>query len=146
MRGMSTSARPRAAGFLAIFGVGVIAGSIAGPTACAAQGAEPTPAQIVNFRFPPGWNRVAAAPPAVRVAEAGDAGMPPLALFSPHPTYPLGTPQAEAGSELRWAPPGEIDPHPNLAVALVDLGLIERDREALVRDLVATGTEMRRLF
>ncbi len=96
MRGMSTSARPRAPGFLARFGGGVIAGSIAGSTACSAQGAEPTPAQIVNFRFPPGWNRVAAAPPAVRVAEAGDAGMPPLALFSPHPTYPLGAPQAEA--------------------------------------------------
>jgi 8-oxo-dGTP diphosphatase len=57
-----------------------------------------------------------------------------------------GTPRAEAGSDLRWAVPREIDPHPNLAVALVDLGLIERDREALVRDLAATGIEMRRVF
>ena len=57
-----------------------------------------------------------------------------------------GTQRAEAGSEVRWAVPGEIDPHPNLAVALVDLGLIERDRAALVRDLAAVGIEMRRVF
>ncbi len=57
-----------------------------------------------------------------------------------------GTPRAEAGSDLRWAVPREIDPHPNLAVALVDLGLIERDREALLRDLAAIGIEMRRVF
>src|SRR5437899_1923755 len=92
MRGMSTSARPRAVGFFAVVGVGVIASSIAGSTACSAQGAEPTPAQIVNFRFPSGWGKGPASP-AVRVAEA--AGMPPLALFSPHPTYPLAALQAE---------------------------------------------------
>jgi 8-oxo-dGTP diphosphatase len=57
-----------------------------------------------------------------------------------------GTPQAEAGSELRWARPSEIDPHPNLAVALADLGLIERDRAALARDLAKAGLEMRRVF
>jgi 8-oxo-dGTP diphosphatase len=57
-----------------------------------------------------------------------------------------GTPQAEAGSELRWAAPREIDPHPNLAVVLVDLGLIERDRATLARDLAAIGIEMRRVF
>jgi 8-oxo-dGTP diphosphatase len=57
-----------------------------------------------------------------------------------------GTPLAEAGSELRWAAPREIDPHPNLAVVLADLGLIDRDRAAIDRDLAATGLEMRRVF
>ena len=57
-----------------------------------------------------------------------------------------GTPRAEPGGELRWAAPGEIDPHPNLAVALSDLGLIQRDRAALLRDLAAIGIEMRRVF
>jgi 8-oxo-dGTP diphosphatase len=57
-----------------------------------------------------------------------------------------GTPRPETGSELRWARPGEIDPHPNLAVALTDLGLIERDRTALARDLAKAGLEMRRVF
>jgi 8-oxo-dGTP diphosphatase len=57
-----------------------------------------------------------------------------------------GTPRAEAGSEVRWSAPGEMDPHPNLAVALVDLGLIARDRASLDRDLAAIGVEMRRVF
>ena len=57
-----------------------------------------------------------------------------------------GTPRAETGSELRWARPAEIDPHPNLAVALADLGLIERDPGALRRDLAKAGLEMRRVF
>jgi len=59
---------------------------------------------------------------------------------------PEGTPRAEADSELRWARPSEIDAHPNLAVALADLGLIERDPEALRRDLAKAGLEMRRIF
>ena len=57
-----------------------------------------------------------------------------------------GAPRAEPGSEVRWAVPGKIDPHPNLAVVLVDLALIERDRAALVRELAAIGIEMRRVF
>ena len=57
-----------------------------------------------------------------------------------------GTPRPEPDSELRWADPREIDPHPNLAVALVDLGLIEGDRAALRRDLAKIGVEMRRVF
>ena len=57
-----------------------------------------------------------------------------------------GTPLAEAGSELRWAVPREIDPHPNLAVVLADLGLIDRDRETIVGELAAIGLEMRKLF
>lgn len=57
-----------------------------------------------------------------------------------------GTPRPEPGSELRWAAPLEIDPHPNLAVALVDLGLIGRDRGAVLRDLEKIGVEMRRLL
>jgi 8-oxo-dGTP diphosphatase len=56
-----------------------------------------------------------------------------------------GTPRAEAGSELRWAAPREIDPHPNLAVVLADLGLIQRDRGAIARDLANAGLEMRRV-
>jgi 8-oxo-dGTP diphosphatase len=57
-----------------------------------------------------------------------------------------GTPRAEAGSELWWAPPDEIDPHPNLAVALADLGLIERDPAALTENLAKAGLEMRRVL
>jgi 8-oxo-dGTP diphosphatase len=57
-----------------------------------------------------------------------------------------GTPRAEAGSEVRWSLPGEMDPHPSLAVALVDLGLMDRDRASLDRDLAAIGIEMRRVF
>lgn len=56
-----------------------------------------------------------------------------------------GTPVAEAGSDLRWVAPGEIDPHPNLAVVLADLGLIDRDRAAIVRELTAIGLEMRKV-
>jgi 8-oxo-dGTP diphosphatase len=57
-----------------------------------------------------------------------------------------GTPRPETGSELRWAVPREIDAHPNLAVALVDLGLIDRDRAALQEDLAKIGIEMRRVL
>ncbi|MDP9274094.1 MAG: NUDIX hydrolase [Chloroflexota bacterium] len=56
-----------------------------------------------------------------------------------------GTARAEAGGGLRWAEPGEIDLHPNLAVTLVDLGLVERDSARIVRDLAAIGIEMRRV-
>jgi hypothetical protein len=45
---------------------------------------------------------------------------------------------------VRWAAPVEIEPHPNLAVTLADLGLIKRDRMALERDLAKAGLEMRR--
>lgn len=57
-----------------------------------------------------------------------------------------GAPGAEQGSEVRWAAPRQIDLHPNLAVALVDLGLVERDRAALGVDLARIGVEMRRVF
>jgi ADP-ribose pyrophosphatase YjhB (NUDIX family) len=56
-----------------------------------------------------------------------------------------GTPQPEHDSELVWIAPLEIDPHPNLAVALVDLGLLERDRSELDRDLANVGVDMRRV-
>jgi 8-oxo-dGTP pyrophosphatase MutT (NUDIX family) len=57
-----------------------------------------------------------------------------------------GSPRAEAGGELRWVPPREIDPHPNLAIVLVDLGLIERDAEVLRRDLASASFAMDRLL
>jgi 8-oxo-dGTP diphosphatase len=57
----------------------------------------------------------------------------------------VGTPRPEAGSALRWVAPREFDPHPNLAVALADLGLIEMEPETLARDLAKIGVEMRRL-
>jgi len=57
-----------------------------------------------------------------------------------------GAPRAEQGSELLWADPGAIAPHPNLAVALVDLELIDRDPAAIDGDLARIGVEMRRLF
>jgi len=56
-----------------------------------------------------------------------------------------GTAQAEHDSELLWADPSAIAPHPSLSVALVDLGLIERDRAAIDRDLARIGVEMRRV-
>lgn len=56
-----------------------------------------------------------------------------------------GTPRPERDSELVWMAPSEIDPHPNLAVALVDLGLIERDPAVLAHELAEIGVEMRRL-
>ena len=57
-----------------------------------------------------------------------------------------GTPRPEKGSELRWAAALELDPHPSLAVALVDLGLIHRDRPTLMQDLAKIGVEMHRVF
>jgi 8-oxo-dGTP diphosphatase len=57
-----------------------------------------------------------------------------------------GAARPEPGGELRWAVPREIDPHPNLAVFLVDLGLIDRDRAALLRELAKVGVEMRRIY
>jgi 8-oxo-dGTP pyrophosphatase MutT (NUDIX family) len=57
-----------------------------------------------------------------------------------------GTPRPEKGSELRWAAPLELEPHPSLAVALVDLGLIDRDRPTLTQDLAKIGVEMRRVI
>ena len=56
-----------------------------------------------------------------------------------------GAPRPETGSALRWVAPGEIVPHPNLAVELADLGLIERDTATLAQDLAKIGVEMRRL-
>jgi 8-oxo-dGTP diphosphatase len=57
-----------------------------------------------------------------------------------------GSPRPETRSELSWADPRELEPHPSLAVALADLGLIERERAALFRDLARIGVEMRRLL
>jgi 8-oxo-dGTP diphosphatase len=57
-----------------------------------------------------------------------------------------GTPRPEADGELLWSAPNEVDPHPSLAVALVDLGLIERDPVQLRRSLARIGVEMRRVF
>ena len=57
-----------------------------------------------------------------------------------------GTPRPEPGGELRWAAPAEIEPHPNLAVTLADLGLVKRDRQALDRELARAGLEMRRIL
>jgi 8-oxo-dGTP diphosphatase len=56
-----------------------------------------------------------------------------------------GTPRPEHDSELVWMAPLEVDAHPNLAVALVDLGLIRRDRALLAQELAKIGVEMRRL-
>ena len=57
-----------------------------------------------------------------------------------------GAPRAETGSAVRWIDPRELDPHPTMAMQLVDLGLIERDGAALFHDLAQIGVEMRRLF
>jgi hypothetical protein len=57
-----------------------------------------------------------------------------------------GTARPEPGSELRWVDPREIDPHPSLALALLDLGLFETDRAGLLRQLASIGVEMRRAF
>jgi 8-oxo-dGTP diphosphatase len=57
-----------------------------------------------------------------------------------------GLPRPEAGSEVRWAHPAELDLHPSMAVQLVDLGLVDRERAVLRSDLAHIGVEMRRLF
>ena len=57
-----------------------------------------------------------------------------------------GTPNPEQGGELRWATPSAVDPNPNLAVALLDLGFIERDRAEILRELEKSGVEMRRVL
>jgi len=56
-----------------------------------------------------------------------------------------GTPRPEHGGDVRWTDPRSIEPHPNLALTLVDLGLIDRDRASIGRDLAKIGVEMRRL-
>lgn len=56
-----------------------------------------------------------------------------------------GSPRAETGSELRWVAPRDFVPHPNLAVALADLGLIHVEPAMLARDFAELGIEMRRL-
>ena len=57
-----------------------------------------------------------------------------------------GEPRPEAGSDLRWATPTEIDLHPVMATQLADLGVIERDATRLFGDLARAGIEMRRLL
>jgi len=57
-----------------------------------------------------------------------------------------GTPTPERGGEVRWATPSAVDPNPNLAVALLDLGFIERDRSEILRELEESGVEMRRVL
>jgi len=56
-----------------------------------------------------------------------------------------GTPKPERGGEVRWATPSAVDPNPNLALALLDLGFIERDRAEILRELDESGVEMRRV-
>ena len=56
-----------------------------------------------------------------------------------------GSPRPEPGGELRWVDPAGIEAHPSLAVELIDLGLIERDRAAVERELRKIGVEMRRV-
>jgi ADP-ribose pyrophosphatase YjhB (NUDIX family) len=56
-----------------------------------------------------------------------------------------GTARAEAGSEVRWAHPNEIELHPSMAVQLADLGLIRRDPEEMARGLARIGLDVRRL-
>ena len=56
-----------------------------------------------------------------------------------------GTPTPETGGELRWAVPAEMDPHPNLARVLVDLGLIDCDEPALAAALAKAGLDMRQV-
>jgi 8-oxo-dGTP diphosphatase len=57
-----------------------------------------------------------------------------------------GAPQPERDSELRWAPPEDLDLHPVVAVELVDLGVLMRSPEALRAALATIDVEMRRLF
>lgn len=56
-----------------------------------------------------------------------------------------GTPMPEDGGELQWVDPVAIEPHANLALVLLDLGLIERERASIERDLANIGVQMRRV-
>lgn len=57
-----------------------------------------------------------------------------------------GKAAAEPGSEVRWVLPREIEIHPSMGVQLADLGLLKLDADALKRDLLRIGVEVRRLF
>jgi len=57
-----------------------------------------------------------------------------------------GEPHPEAGSDLRWSRPSELELHPVMAMQLADLGVVERDAATLFADLARAGIEMRRIF
>jgi 8-oxo-dGTP diphosphatase len=57
-----------------------------------------------------------------------------------------GAPRPEVGGELLWGDPRAIDAHPNLALTLADLGLIDRDRVSIAEDLAKIGVTMRRVL
>ena len=56
-----------------------------------------------------------------------------------------GAPRPEPGGELRWVDPAAVELHPSLALELIDLGLIERDRTSVDREITKIGVEMRRV-
>jgi 8-oxo-dGTP diphosphatase len=56
-----------------------------------------------------------------------------------------GAPRPEPESEVRWLGPREVEWHPAMAVQLVDLAFIDRDRADLDRGLARIGVEVKRL-
>src|SRR5438094_787500 len=103
MQGWTAGVRSCARGFVAVFGVGVVAFA-AGSGAIPALSAELSPAQIVAMRFPAGWAAASAAPAtATRTAPAATRQAPvqvaSASIFSPYLTYPMqGSPADDAAA------------------------------------------------
>ena len=120
MGGVSRRASKRAFMCLAVFGVGGIAGLLAGfgadPSADASDAGGLSPAEIVAMRFPPatpaandsaGGVTAPSEPIAYVLASADDRELASL-IFDPNPTYPLAPPPAAAASA-----PSSASSHPN---------------------------------
>jgi len=110
MGGLSRRASKRALMCLAVFGVGGIAGLVAGfgadPGADASEAGGLSPAEIVAMRFPaatpaadesPDGVTAPSEPIAYVLASADDRGLASL-IFDPNPAYPLARPPAAAAS------------------------------------------------
>src|SRR5215469_3713371 len=110
MVGVSRRASKRVLMCLAVFGVGGIAGLLAGfgadPGVDASDAGGLSPAEIVAMRFPaatpaadesPGGVTAPSEPIAYVLASADDRELASL-IFDPNPTYPLGRPPAAASA------------------------------------------------
>jgi hypothetical protein len=123
------SARKRVLGCFAIIGAGGIgiAGLLAGWDPTEARSKEPSPAQVVDFRFPAAWNDAPALPaPAVTTVAKQQTAI----LFDPNPTYAL------ASADSLPALPAALayaDAHAQKAAAEIVPAAADRDATAAER-------------
>jgi hypothetical protein len=100
MQGWTAGVRSRARGFVAVFGLGIVA-LAAGSGPIPALSAELSPAQIVAMRFPAGWGAAPAAPTRATPAATRQAPVQvaSASIFSPYLTYPMqGSPADDAAA------------------------------------------------